>query len=297
MLTYFILFILLFTSCSSSSGSTSVEPSATAYAPLTFISDLHDDVVETSGLLNIDGRLYTHNDSGDSALLYELNATTGDIVRRVIVNGADNVDWEDVAYGDRHIYIADSGNNMGSRTDLKIYKILKSDLNASNSVDAQEISFSYAEQTIFDYDRYSTPYDAEALIVYDEELYIFTKNWENRTTKIYKIPTQAGSYVLESIGEYTFDVMITGATVDEQSSLVVLVGYSVVVPYKSMIIKLSDFSQANFFSGTISTYEIINTQGITQIEAIVLTESSEFYLTSEGVNANSAKLYKVELNE
>jgi len=297
MLTYFILFILLFTSCSSSSGSTSVEPSATAYAPLTFISDLHDDVVETSGLLNIDGRLYTHNDSGDSALLYELNATTGDIVRRVIVNGADNVDWEDVAYGDRHIYIADSGNNMGSRTDLKIYKILKSDLNASNSVDAQEISFSYAEQTIFDYDRYSTPYDAEALIVYDEELYIFTKNWENRTTKIYKIPTQPGSYVLESIGEYTFDVMITGATVDEQSSLVVLVGYSVVVPYKSMIIKLSDFSQANFFSGTISTYEIINTQGITQIEAIVLTESSEFYLTSEGVNANSAKLYKVELNE
>lgn len=298
---FYVFIILLFTSCSSGSNSASVEPSATAYAPLIFISDLHNDIRETSGLINVEGRFYTHNDSGDSALLYELNAISGDVVRRIIVNGADNVDWEDIACSDTHVYIADAGNNYGLRTDLKIYKILKDDLAASNMVNAEIISFSYADQTIFNYDKGTTPYDAEAIIVYDGGLYLFTKNWESLRTKIYKIPIQPGSYDLKSIGEHTFDVMVTGATVDKQSNSIVLVGYSnpynLTTPFKSMIITLSDFPKTDFFLGNIFTYEITNTQGISQIEAVVFNKPSEFYLTSEGVNANSAKLYRVELSK
>ncbi len=272
---------------------------------LTLVSVLSDDVRETSGLAKVNGKIYTHNDSGGSNLLYEINAATGDVIRSITINGASNVDWEDLACDDTHLYIADIGNNLGSRTDLKIYKILKSDLDTNNMVNAETIAFSYADQTKFTYDNFTTPYDAEALIAYNGQLYIFTKNWADYTSKVYSIPTVPGNYEVTSVGEKVLDVMVTGADSDGAGSSVALVGYT--NPYdkdtqfKSMIVKLSAFAGNNFFSGSIAEHEIENSQVVGQVEAILFNTSSEFYLTAEGVTVISVeyppKLYRTEIIE
>ena len=59
--------------------------------------------------------------------LYELNVTNGNVSRTVTIQNAANVDWEDICTDDDYIYIGDFGNNSGNRTNLRIYKVLKSD--------------------------------------------------------------------------------------------------------------------------------------------------------------------------
>jgi len=287
------------------SDSMNVRVTETVPVSLTLVSVLNDDVRETSGLAKVNGKIYTHNDNGGSNLLYEINAETGDVIRSITVNGASNVDWEDLACDDTHLYIADIGNNLGSRKDLKIYKILKSDLDTNNMVDAETIAFSYADQTKFTYDNFTTPYDAEALIAYNGQLYIFTKNWADYTSKVYSIPTVPGNYEVTSVGEKVLDVMVTGAASDGAGSSVALVGYT--NPYdkdtqfKSMIVKLSAFAGNDFFSGSIAEHKIANSQIVGQVEAILFNTSSEFYLSAEGVTVISVeyppKLYKTEIIE
>jgi len=62
--------------------------------------DLPATISETSGLLFFNGKLITHNDSGDAANLYELDTITGNITRTININNATNVDWEDVTQDD-----------------------------------------------------------------------------------------------------------------------------------------------------------------------------------------------------
>jgi len=57
---------------------------------------LSDSVLETSGLIFLDGRLITHNDSGDGAKLYEIDTLTGDVLRTVFIRNAPHRDWEDI---------------------------------------------------------------------------------------------------------------------------------------------------------------------------------------------------------
>ncbi len=271
-----IILVLLLTSISA------VAYEATESMSVVKVADLDDSVSETSGMLNLDGRLFTHNDSGGDAAIYEINSTTGNVVRTVSVEGASNVDWEDLASDDTHVYIADIGNNDGSRDNLKIYKILKSDLLLFEIVSAEVINVSYADQTQYSYDPYTTPYDAEALIAFNENLYIFTKSWADYTTRVYAVPTVAGSYDVPSIDEKKLDVLVTGATIDPATQLVALIGYSYSsTELNSSIILLSDFAGDSFFSGNVLTNTIENSLDAWQVESIVFKGEKELYLSAE----------------
>jgi len=299
------LAVILFISLGCGGGSDTA--SLTRYISLTLLSDLHMDVRETSGLAEVDGRLYTHNDSGGSNLLYEINATTGEVVRTIIVNGATNEDWEDLACDDTYLYIADIGNNLGSRNDLKIYKykILKSDLSDSGVVNADEISFTYSDQTTFSYAPFTTPYDAEALIAFEGQLYIFTKNWADYTTRVYSVPNVAGDYVATPVGEKTLAVMVTGASFDEVSRCIVLIGYSnpydLTNPFKSMLLMLRSFTGNDFFSGEIAGYLIGDAPLVGQVEAVLFYLPSTLYISAEGKTVQSVeypgKLYETKITE
>src|SRR5690606_13477504 len=59
---------------------------------------LPDEVRETSGLAGSARSadlFWTHNDAGNAAELFAVNAA-GQLVQRVVVEGADSVDWEDI---------------------------------------------------------------------------------------------------------------------------------------------------------------------------------------------------------
>ena len=174
--------------------------------------DLPEELKETSGLLLINGKIVTHNDSGDVANLYEIDSLSGNLTRTIAISNATNVDWEDLAQDNTHIYIGDFGNNNGNRTDLKIYKILKSDYLTKTSVTAEIINFSYENQTDFTTRPNAHNFDAEAFVIYQNSIFIFTKNWANLQTNVYKIPLTEGTHSAEKVSNANVQVLITGAT-------------------------------------------------------------------------------------
>ena len=117
---------------------------------ITVVSTLESTVEETSGLIYLDGRMITHNDSGGEAALYEIDPASGNVVRTVEIQGATNRDWEDIASDESYIYIGDFGNNSGTRRDLGVYKVSIADyLGNDDLAVAERIDFSYEDQSDF----------------------------------------------------------------------------------------------------------------------------------------------------
>jgi hypothetical protein len=172
---------------------------------LTKIKKLDNKLHEISGLAKLnDSCLIAHNDGGNKAVLFLLNFE-GEIIHEVEISNAKNVDWEDITIDSKgSIYIADIGNNSNKRKDLCIYKIKSDSLLFVNTIKAEKISFSYADQNDFPPQKDNLNFDAEALAFFNEELYIFTKcrtEPYSGITRVYKIPTEAGTYVSEKISE------------------------------------------------------------------------------------------------
>ena len=240
---------------------------------------------ESSGLLYINNRLISMNDSGNVARLYEMDTISNQIIRTVDISQASNVDWEALAEDNDYIYIGDFGNNLGNRTDLMIYRISKVDYLAGNQVSADHISFSYDDQTNFTADS-NTNFDAEAMIVNDTNIFIFTKNHGNQQCSLYKIPKFLGTFRATLVSTYNTQGMITDATYDEQNEQIFLSGYD--DQLNPFIIRLAGYTGIDFFSGSVDRISIIN-QGI-QIEGITHASSTRYFMTSEAFNYGSINI-------
>lgn len=248
--------------------------------------DLPETVSETSGLLFFNGRLITHNDSGDGANLYELDTISGDISRIINITNATNVDWEDITQDETYIYIGDIGNNSnGNRQDLKIYRILKSDFLNNTSVTSEIISFNYEDQTDFTSKPNNTNFDAEALSVYNNKLIIFTKNWVDNTVNAYTIPKSIGHHVAIKVSTYNSEGLITGSTYNKNDDSFLLSGYTNPTGSPFLIyIKVNAISNDNIFNGSIEKTNLNPTISASQIEGITLIDKNKYFLSREKVN-------------
>jgi hypothetical protein len=118
---------------------------------------------ELSGLVRApDGTFWTHNDSGDSARLFQLDKH-GAVKRELAVPGATAVDWEDIAIRGRTLYIGDIGDNFANRPEIDVYRFRPGS--------------TASKRTLHYEDR---PHDAEALLVDPEDgtIVIVTKSYE-----------------------------------------------------------------------------------------------------------------------
>ncbi|GAB2994763.1 PE family protein [Mycobacterium bourgelatii] len=71
---------------------------------------------------------WVHNDSGDSARIFAIDAKTGDTLATYKLSGASAKDWEDIAVaagpdGKSYIYIGDIGDNGYSRSEVVVYRV------------------------------------------------------------------------------------------------------------------------------------------------------------------------------
>jgi len=256
------------------------------------LTSLDSKVNESSGLLLLDDQLITHNDSDEPNELYEIDVNNGNVLRTVVVTNVENNDWEDLAEDEEFLYIGDFGNNLGSRKDLKVYKIEKEAYrNAENdSIQAEIINFSYANQEEYSPARFNSNFDAEALISYQDKLYIFTKNWENKKTDVYELSKTPGTYELEKIDTIETEGLITGATYDELNDRILLCGNSVPTPF---IIELKEFSHGKFSNGKMKKYNLQPQLGASiQIEGITMINKNECYLSAEKSITGTSALYK-----
>ncbi len=95
------------------------------------LGKLPSPLKEASGLVRGSGNFWwSHNDSGDGPFLYALDPK-GTLLGKVEVQGAKNIDWEDLAAGpclgvsskERCLYIGDIGDNSSWRDDAVIYVV------------------------------------------------------------------------------------------------------------------------------------------------------------------------------
>ena len=242
----------------------------------TVLTTLPEELNETSGLLNLDGDIWTHTDNGGETELYQLNISNGNIIRTVEIHEVNNVDWEDIASDDDYVYIGDFGNNDGSRTNLKVCRISRSDLASSNDVDAEKINFSYSDQSSFEPSFHNTNFDCEALVSYEDKLYLFTKNWINNQTNLYELSKEPGDHVAEYLTSFNVNCLITGADIIPSLNTLLLTGYNESGGTYTWV--FSNFTGTNFFGGMNT--KLIWTM-LTQVEGICYISNSQAYASSE----------------
>lgn len=251
---------------------------------LTLETGLDASVNETSGLLYLNKTLITHNDSGNTNQLFDIDTLTGAVTRTVTISNAKNVDWEDLTHDDTYIYIGDFGNNNGNRTDLKIYRISINDYFNKTSVTADVINFSYSNQTVFKSKPFNTEFDAEALTHYNDNLYIFSKNWRDDITHIYKLSKLPGSYNISAIDSIETEGLISGASYNAHSDSIILCGYG----DGAFIIELKGYREGLFSNGSIDRISITQPENYSaQIEAIIPINANEYYLSAEKSLSNA----------
>ena len=243
--------------------------------PLNSVS-LSSQLIESSGLIEWNGFLYTHNDNSDTSL-YKLNKITGQIVETIALNSIENIDWEEISQDDNYIYIGDFGNNTsGNRTNLKIYKIAKSSLNSTPIIET--INFSYANQIDFSVQSANnTNFDCEAFVITNTEILLFTKQWLNNQTSVYSLPKTAGIYSANLLTTINVNGLITGATQKTDSRLIALSGYS--SSLQPFIFLLYDFFNTDFNNANKRKIEI--SLPFHQVEGISTINGKDYYISNE----------------
>jgi Secretion system C-terminal sorting domain len=248
----------------------------TSISPLVSLP-LDSTLLETSGLIFYENRLVTHNDNDDIHLYY-LDTSDGRLSSVDSITHVINKEWEEISQDSAYVYLGDFGNNSnGNRTDLHILRILKSSLHTSMpSIDT--IFFSYEDQTDFSpTGPNSTDFDCEAFIVSNDSIYLFTKQWIGKQSKIYALPKLPGTYTAAAQAIFNVNGLITGATYFEEKRLVVLCGYSNLLSPFSYL--LYDYSGHDFYSGNKRRIDI--SLPFHQIEGIASADGLTYFMTNE----------------
>ena len=241
---------------------------------------------ETSGLEYYNNNFLTHNDSGGETILYEFNKEGNIVDEHFIENCGENNDWEDITADNRNIYIANSGNNYGTRQNLAVLILDKeNDFECTG-----QIQFKYKNQVNFE-NRNRHPYDSEGIISVGDELILFSKDRENLMTELYSLPKIPGSYEIEPIHSYPVNSLITGADYNDELKLVALVGYD--FNWNQYFYKINNFDLSNMDQSVIEKFKI--PVGKAQIEAVKIIDESSFWITSEDEGNGFPRLFKFKI--
>lgn len=272
-------------------------PGIVAPSELTEQTTLPTAITESSGLATVNQQIWTHNDSGNKAELYQVNTAAEELIHTIHINDAHNRDWEDLAIDDAYLYIGDFGNNGGNRQDLQIYKIARSQVN-TNVSDAditQTLSFHFEDQTTFDNEAYQHDFDCEAMIAHQNSLYLFSKNHKSQDCNLYRLSKTDSMGVAMKIDSFDTRGTITAADYQQDSNVLALLGYEFIEgdDMPAFLWLFYDFAGADFFQGKSAYVDLkLNSQA----EGITFTDSLEVLISTEAENGGKGKLYSLDIS-
>jgi hypothetical protein len=257
-----------------------------------FIPQMDPALSENSGLIFYDNLLWTFNDSGGENKIYGFDFS-GNIKKEIELTDAFNVDWEEIAQDEKHIFIGDFGNNNGTRKNLKIYRISKKDINQNpkQEIDWEVIQFDYANQENFGYPPLTTPFDCEAMAQLNDTLFLFSKDWEKLSTKVYKIPRNAGYFKLNPIDSFDVKGLITGADISPDKKKLALIGYN---NFKPLLWIFSEISADNIFGGSKQYFEFDSLQ-YAQTEGICFLGNDTLLVSCEQTSVFDHQVFLIDL--
>lgn len=145
------------------------------------------EIDEQSGIaksLRTPGAYWVHNDSGDSARIFAIDRKGHTIrpkgvaeadYKGIAVQGAKNVDWEDIVRDADTLVVSDMGNNGNKREDLGVYIFPEPDPRKDTSVRVRtHLRIAYPDQTEFP-PKGERGFDCEAIFSVRGTFYFVTK--------------------------------------------------------------------------------------------------------------------------
>ena len=280
---YFPLFglLLLLLNLPATAQAQTAPPRLPAHARPHRLARLDAVVPETSALCFTDGALWTLNDSGNPPVLFRLDSASGRVTQRVHIRNFLNVDWEELAADAGYFYIADFGNNAGNRRDLRVLRVPKAAIGAADtcSVVAEEIAFTYPDQTDFTPLPYHHNFDCEALLVVQDSLHLFTKNWLDGRTRHYVLPTRPGRYVARLRGTLDAKGLVTAAALSPDGRTAGLLGYT--KSGRVFLWLLSGFRGSDYLAGTGRRLRLPGMLHLGQVEGLCFVKPGRMLISNE----------------
>ena len=249
------------------------------------IAVLSDSLQESSGLTNLDGRLFSFNDSGNTSEIFEIKAGSS-YIKKTFQTGLKNIDWEAITNDGENFYVGEFGNNLGTRKDLKVYQIpFRNDSVIVDSI--KTIPFFYPEQTDFMPKNINNNFDAEAMIFLGGNIHLFTKEWITNTVSHYVIDKN----LTENQPAKKLETFDTGFVVTDASffgNRLYVVGYTKNASVYMMIFE-KDETENLFFNKPLKKFSLGRAFSIGQIEGITATEKG-VYISGERFNIKVKKV-------
>ena len=245
---------------------------------------------ETSGLEILNDVFVTHNDSGGEPSLYFFNLN-GEITDSKKLEEKSfweiyNNDWEDITADEDYIYIADTGNNFGTRDNLSIIKVKIADFSVDSKID-----IFYSDQESF-FPSSKHKYDAEALLIIQDKIALFSKDRESLNTDLYLIDkTTKEKQELSSVANFNVNSLITGGDYDSDTGILALVSYS--SRGEQYLILFEEFNIDSTSYNSFKKYIIPIERA--QIEAIKIIDNKTFWITSEDEGIGNPYMYKLKV--
>jgi hypothetical protein len=105
----------------------------------------------------------------------------------VLIGGAINVDWDDIAV-DSHgrLILADSGNNGNDRRDLVLYILPEPSPAAGRTTWLRRVFFRYPDQSQIPAPKENFNFDCEAIFTLGEQIYLLSKHRSDTRTTLYR---------------------------------------------------------------------------------------------------------------
>ncbi|KQT16050.1 hypothetical protein ASG31_13820 [Chryseobacterium sp. Leaf404] len=236
--------------------------------------------------------IWAIEDAGNKNVVYGLDLK-GNLITDVLVENADNNDWEDITKDKTgNIYIGDFGNNENDRQNLSIIKLDLKDSSQKSTQVIQTTKFHYEGQTEFPPKKSNLLYDCEAFVEKDSSFYLFTKNRSkgfDGTFLVFQIPNKEGDFEAKLIGKLKLeggynDAAITSASINSKNQIVLLTHKNIHV--------LSGFTPDNFNSAKI---EKISLNHNSQKEAVVFLDDKTLLIADEKDKNEGGNVYRFEL--
>jgi len=167
------------------------------------------DIAESSGVVpsrRARGVFWTHNDSGADTL-YALTAD-GTVVGQHKLKDTELQNWEDIASTPGRIYIADIGNNTGSRNRVNVYAVPEPNPKRSGEVrPVKRWEVNYPDD----------PFDAESFFVSRGHGYVIQKETGNAHVFRFRLSGRGTERALEDQCELDLNAPSGGADITPDS--------------------------------------------------------------------------------
>lgn len=247
---------------------------------------------EVSGIvLSQDKKIiWAIEDQGNKNVVYGIDMH-GKRVTDVLVDNAENNDWEDITKDVQgNIYVGDFGNNDNNRQNLAILKLDLKDTAQKTTRAVQTTKFHYEGQTEFPPKKSNWLYDCEAFVEMDGNFYLFTKNRSkgfDGTFLVFQIPNKEGDFEAKLIGKLKLDgkysdAAITSAAINSTKDKIVL------LTHKNIHV-LSGFTAGNFNTSAI---EKIPLHHNSQKEAVVFLDDKTLLIADEKDKETGGNIYR-----